>query len=362
MPNKVKLLGNSLTDIYTELRVNQLIYNGNKLSLQSDLAQNSVDYEELGRESLGQKVILNVSKAYFSVLKAKRVLSIYQSTLGQLQEHLKTAEALYDIGKTSNLDVIKANVQIAITEEDIKKASNDLQSQIYALNNAIGWETDNQIDVEDVTDKFFAEAQAYSYNEVDLLDEMLAGNPDFKKVKLDYEATDKEIALTKADYYPSIYAFGAMDWEDSRVRVPMSNYNWDVGISLSYTIPFLAGSKVQEKTEQLRIKKEVVNANEETLTKKYELGLKTILLTLEDLKSRISSSKQIIELARESQRTAELKYSIGSGSSLDVIDAVQTMTTAEINYSQNLIDYLSAVAELHNLVGRNGSAFQSEGR
>ena len=357
MPNKVKLLGDNLTDIYTELRANQLIYNGGKVSLQSDLAENSVRYEKLNYSALEQRVILNVSKAYFEVLKAKRVLSIYKNTLEQLKDHLKTADALYNIGKASNLDVVKAKVQIALIEEEIKKAENNVQAQFYALNNAIGWETDKQIDIDDATETFYAGAANDSYSAPELLNEMFSSNPEFKKVQLDYEAKNQEMNLNNADYYPSLYAFGSMNWEDSKMRIPLSNYKWNVGVLLSYNIPFLQGGRFKEKNQQVEIKKDVIRANEESLKKRFELNLKTVLLKLEDLKSRISSSENIVELAKESQKTAGLKYSIGSGSSLDVIDAVQTLSTAEINLSQNLLDYLSTLADLHNIIGRSGSAF-----
>jgi len=359
MPNKIKLLGDNLTDIYTELRANQLIYNGGKVSLQSDLAENSVRYENLNYSALEQRVVLNVSKAYFEVLKAKRVSSIYKNTLEQLKDHLKTADALYNIGKASNLDVVKAKVQIALIEEEIKKADNNVRSQVYALNNAIGWETDKQIDIEDATETFYVGAANDSYSAPELLNEMFSSNPEFKKVQLDYEAKNQEMNLNNADYYPSLYAFGTMNWEDSKMRVPLSNYNWNVGVLLSYNIPFLQGGKFKEKNQQLEIKKDIIQANEESLKKKYELALKTVLLKLEDLRSRISSSKHIVDLASESQKTAELKYNIGSGSSLDVIDAVQILTTAQIDFSQNMIDYLSTLTDLQNIVGRSGSAFST---
>ena len=357
MPNKIKLLGNSLSDIYTVLGVNQLLYNGGKVSLQKDLARISVNYEKLNFDGLERNVILNVSKSYFEVLKAKRIVSIHNNTLEQFKEHLKTADALYNIGKSSNLDVVKANVQIALTQEEIKKAENNLQARVYALNNAIGWEIEKQIYVEDEVDEYYSKAVNISYDELELINEMLNSNPEFKKIKLDYAAKDKEINLNNANYYPSAYGSVTMNWEDSKVAVPLGNFNWNVGVILSYNIPFLQGGKFKEKYQQLEIKKEIIKANEEVLKKKYELNLKTSLLKIEDLKSRIFSSKKIVELASELQKTAELKYSIGGGSSLDVVDAVQTLTTAQINYSQNIVDYLSAIAELHNLIGRNGPAF-----
>ena len=87
------------------------------------------------------------------------------------------------------------------------------------------------------------------------------------------------------------------------------------------------------------------------------MSLKSILSKLENIKSRINSSKKVVELAEESLKSAELQYGIGKSSSLDVIDSQTILTDAMITYSQNLIDYLSMRAELNYAVGRNGVAF-----
>jgi len=354
-PSKAKLLDNSLNDLYAELRFNQLIYNGNKVSLQSDLAQISTSHEKINKVRLEQTIILNVSKAYFDVLKAEKVKVIYEQTLQQLKEHLKTVRSLYSIGKVSNLDVLKVEVQIAVIEDEITKAKNDLNVQTYVLNAAMGRSPETEVEVEDITDEIWSLEKDKKFDEKELLAEMFSIHPDLEKIKLDLDYKSKELALYKADYSPAVHAWGTMNWEDR--GVPMGNNNWNVGVLLSYNIPFLQGGKFKDKIQQTEIKKESILSAEEALEQKLELSLKSILSKLENIKSRINSSKKIIELAKESLKSAELQYGIGKGSSLDVIDSQTILTNAMITYSQNLMDYLSMRAELNYTVGRNGVAF-----
>ena len=354
-PSKAKLLDNSLNDLYAELRFNQLIYNGNKVPLQSDLAKISTSHEKVNKIRLEQTIILNVSKAYFDVLKAEKVKVIYEQTLQQLKEHLKTAQSLYNIGKVSNLDVLKVEVQIAVIEDEITKAKNDLNIQTYVLNAAMGRSPETEVEVEDITDEIWSSEKDKKFDEKELLTEMFSIHPDLEKIKLDLDYKSKELALYKADYLPAVYAWGTMNWEDR--GVPIGNNNWNVGVLLSYNIPFFQGGKFKDKIQQTEIKKESILSAEEALKQKLELSLKSILSKLENIKSRINSSKKVVELAEESLKSAELQYGIGKGSSLDVIDSQTISTNAMITYSQNLMDYLSMRAELNYAVGRNGAAF-----
>ncbi len=110
LPNKQRLLGNSLNDIYADFRISQLIYDWGKNSLQKDYADNSTDLDRNFGRKLKQAISFSITRNYLELLKAKRTVQIQEEAIAQLREHLKNAEALYSIGKVSNLDVIKAQV------------------------------------------------------------------------------------------------------------------------------------------------------------------------------------------------------------------------------------------------------------
>jgi outer membrane protein TolC len=57
MPNKQKYLGNSFNDFYSDFRINQLIYDWNRNSIQKDYADKSVDVDRSAGRKLRQILI-----------------------------------------------------------------------------------------------------------------------------------------------------------------------------------------------------------------------------------------------------------------------------------------------------------------
>lgn len=72
LPNKKIFLGNSLNDLYAEFTVQQLLYNGGRTSIQSDLAQTLVDVEGINNQRLQQGIVFSVAKAYLLMLQNKQ--------------------------------------------------------------------------------------------------------------------------------------------------------------------------------------------------------------------------------------------------------------------------------------------------
>ena len=75
------------------------------------------------------------------------------------------------------------------------------------------------------------------------------------------------------------------------------------------------------------------------------------------MKSRLSGTHKIVKLAEESLTTSNMKYNIGKGNSLDVLDAETVLTTAKLNYNQIIIDLLSSIAELNYNIGSDEIPF-----
>ena len=54
---------------------------------------------------------------------------------------------------------------------------------------------------------------------------------------------------------------------------------------------------------------------------------------------------------------SNMKYNIGKGNSLDVLDAETILTAAKLNYSQIVIDLLTTIAELNYNIGSDEIPF-----
>lgn len=355
LPNKQKLLGNSLNDMYADLRINQLIYDWDKNSIQKEYADKSVDIDRSFGRKLRQAFSYSIAKNYLELLKAKRAVQIQEEAINQLREHLKNAEALYNIGKVSNLDVIKANVQIEMGLDELTKSKNQLTVLKNNLNAICGNTLSDTFDVVDTIDELWEKYSTKSFSFAELKSLLAAHHPDLENINTQKELRNKEIQLFNTDYYPSFYAFGITNVEDS--RIPMGNFNWNVGVTMSYSLPFFKGSNFQEKIEQTQVKIGALEENENAVIQQLESSVKNNLLKLDDIKTRLSGSEKIVKLANESLITAGLKYNIGKGNSIEVLDAETVLTTARLNYNQIVIDLLITIAELNYVTGSDDAPF-----
>jgi len=355
MPNKQKYVGNSLYDFYAGARVSQLIYDWNKISIQKEYVDVSVNIDRSYGRKLRQLISFSISHNYLELLKAKRTVEIQEDAITQLKEHLKNAEALYSIGNVSNLDVIKAKVQIEVALDELIKAKNQLDVQKNNINVLCGNTLGDSFGVVDNIDELWNQYSDKSYSIDELKNLLIAQHPDLENINTQKELRNKEVQLYNKEYYPNLYAFGITNVEDS--KIPMGNFNWNVGVTVSYSLPFFGVSNFQDKVEQTEIKISALQETEKTVVQQLEANVKNNLLKLDDIKSRLSGSEKIVNLAEESLITANLKYNIGKGNSLDVLDAETILTTAKLNYNQIVIDLLTTIAELNYNVGSDEMPF-----
>jgi outer membrane protein TolC len=352
LPNKKIYLGNSLNDLYAEFTVQQLLYNGGRTSLQSDLARNLVDAERINNQQLQQGIVFFVARAYLLLLKAERIVAAQELTIANLRDHVATAELLYRSGKVSQLDVLKAQTQIALANEELVKAKNAVTIRRHELFGAMGINTVYDFRPVDLTEALWQREQARPLREDSLLS-LLNRHPDLARAELDVQGREQEISLAQTDYYPSVFVRGSYNWEDSQVFP--GNKNWNVGVGLS--LPLFQGGATQASVDQAKSRTEAAQATEEALRQRLQVAVRTILTTLDDTRSRVRSATEIVRLAAETERVASLKYRTGKGTNLDVLDAEMVLTNARINYIQVLTDYAVATAELNFNLGSAGVPF-----
>ena len=94
-----------------------------------------------------------------------------------------------------------------------------------------------------------------------------------------------------------------------------------------------------------------IELTEKGLLDTVEFEVRQAILKLEEAKESLLSQEKNVEQAQESLRIAQLSFSEGLVTSLDVIAAEATVTQVKTNYSQALYDYVISLAELDKAMG-----------
>jgi outer membrane protein TolC len=101
-----------------------------------------------------------------------------------------------------------------------------------------------------------------------------------------------------------------------------------------------AETEVAQATEKFRQTKDSVS-----------LEVRQAYLSMKEAEKRIETSQVAVAKADEDFKIAQVRYSAGVGTNLDVIDAQLALAQAKTNYIQALYDYNTSKAKLDKAMG-----------
>ena len=79
--------------------------------------------------------------------------------------------------------------------------------------------------------------------------------------------------------------------------------------------------------------------------------MRTAYLNLTSAEKSIETAKVAVEKAQEDYKIAQVRYSAGVGTNLDVMDAEEKLTAAQSKYYNTLYQYNNSKADLDRAMG-----------
>ncbi|MFO7851918.1 MAG: TolC family protein [Bacteroidales bacterium] len=356
MPNKQRVLGNTLSDVYTDISFQQTIYDWGENRARKAVAENEILLNDEIYRQIKNTIIWGVADAYFETLKADSEVEAHRNSLDQLNSQLRYADNLYSIGKVSGVDVLKIKVQISVEEKNLQKAVNASLAQNINLRRLCYIENREEIKLVNSSTRLYNQWKNHLFIADSLYMDVMSNHPALlaSDRKIDIEEMQKEVNRLQSK--PEIFSYGVASWEDGYIPFG-DNFNYNIGFGISYTIPLWGGSSYKSKILQneLRMKQMNDEKKQELLNIKRDIDVS--LNEIKDIKNEIANNEKIIKLARETLDNALVKYRAGQGPIIDVLDAQAILTETNIAYNKSVIAYLQAIARLHYFKGKDTHPF-----
>lgn len=356
LPNKEKLLGNTLTDMYTDLSFYQPIYDFGQTRAKKSIVEDEIKLNDEIVRQIRHTITWGVTSSYFDVLNARAEITARESAVTQLNEHLKYTEKLYKIGKVSSVDVLKIKVQITLEEKKLQTAQNELINQKINLIQLCNLKNTNDINIENLTQDLYNRYQKQDVNNEAIYVDQLNNHPALVSYDVKTKMESRKKNLYKLQNRPELFSYGVTSWEHGYIPFG-NNFNYNVGVGIRYTFPFWGNNscEYQIKQSNVRIDQYSDQKNQAFWEVKKEIDMS--VNTLGELRNNLSNNKEIIGMAEETIKNASLKYQSGQGNIIDILDAQQILTEATIEYEKAMIEYLQTLAELHYLGGNDDYPF-----
>jgi len=324
--------------------VTQPLFAGFSIINRYKLAGLGLDAADLNEKITRLEIIYRASKAYFSVLKALKIEGVLQETVTQLSAHENVAKSFYEVGMTPLNDLLKSQVELANSRQELTIVINNLEYAKSDFNTLLRRPINSSVDLVDILN-YVPLTNALDY----YLELAQKNRLEIKLADLQIEMAEKEVELAKKDYYPTVTLTGTRyqrgtDWNvdgGSGISDPNS---WNIYAVASWNFWEWGKTCYGEKEKKSQLQQ--ANLNKDDILDKIRLEVKQSFLKTKEAESNIITVQKAIEQAKENLRISQERYKEQISTSTDVLDAQTLLSRTMTNYFNALYDFKISKASL----------------
>jgi outer membrane protein len=297
---------------------------------------------EISRRGLTSTVV----GLFYNSTAAQERIVIQQRATNEAADFVKQTEQRETAREVAHADVIKAQLTLQQRQRDLGDAQ--LQAQKARLDLGVLLFPDPRSPYSvtlpastPLPERTVVETQA------------AANNPELKSALATLRAKDLDITTARAAYLPDLvlnYSYG-IDAAQFAANGPDGVRNLGYSASATLDIPVWDWFATQHKIKQAHILRDAAKV---ALTSTQ----RTLIAQLDEFygeaslaHAQLASLELSVQTARESLRLTRMRYSAGEATVLEVVDAQNSLTSAELAYQDGTIRYQLALANLQLLTG-----------
>ncbi|MFQ6678273.1 MAG: TolC family protein [Fidelibacterota bacterium] len=327
--------------------VNQTIYDGGQWLNQMRTANNNYLIAKQSARQEMISVVLNVHQAFYEYLKSRQLLEVAKKTLDLALEQIELVSTQFELGAVKKTDLLKAEVQLGKSKTDVLLKETRMKNTELVLRNSMGL-MGSQTTFE-VTD--FVRPLLPMPELKEAIDELEEYNPTLLIIQSQITGLDLNRRILTGTRRPKLSAsmmYGASTPEFADMG---KIDNWTSTLSLSLSFPIFTGYNLttREQQAELAIRKQQYNY----VTQKHNLHvqLENLLNIIEDYQELIPLDEQILASAEEDLKLVQQRYSLGSATILEILDAQVSVTQARSALVTTKYDARIQEAQLRALLG-----------
>lgn len=334
------------------LSLNQPLFVGGALWNGYQISRIGADISEAQLETTENNVLVSVIEAYYSVLFANSVVEVTKQALESAEMNLEQVKKFFEVGKSSQFDVLRAEVQVSNYKPMVVSAKNQQQLAESNLRMVLGIDDDTEFLFTDELE--FTETPLTEISLEELIEIAINNRPEVRTMKKREEIVERQVSLARASFMPSLFFSTSLQHQalKDEIDITREDFYRSSSSSLSLSIPIFSGFKNSANLQKAKIAVKESKHQEESLYNGIELEVKSAYFKLKESEENVSTQQKTIEQAKEAKRLAELMYAEGATAQLDVINAILALNQAIMNYQKSLLNYNVAIANLKKAINQ----------
>lgn len=304
-------------------------------------------------EIASRGLVSTVVAAYYGSVVGQRKYATAQRATSEAERFLDITQKLEHGGEVAHSDTIKAQLQTQQQQRTLQDAQLEMDRSRLELAVLIFPSFNENFTTVDDLENI---APLPSYEEA----EKSAGekNPQLRVAIASLHAANQEVAVAWNGFLPSLtldYAYGidanqfALNGLEPGTQARIRNLGYSAAATLQ--LPIWSWGAGRSKVKSAQLQRDQAKLELSFAQRKMVADLKTFYAEARIARSELESLRQSAELAAESQRLTTLRYQAGEATVLEVVDAQNTLTTAQNALGDGQIRFRVAVSNLQTLTG-----------
>jgi multidrug efflux system outer membrane protein len=312
----------------------------------TESARASLLATEWGQKAVIWSLVSNVASAYFQLLELDAEMTISRDTLTSRKESLRLVELRETGGTTSMLDVRQSEQLVYAAAANIPDLEWQIEQQENVISILLG---DNP---EPITrGKSLTENRFPPTVPAGLPSSLLERRPDLQSAEQQLVAANAQIGVAKAAYFPDISLTAVAGYQSSALTSLFTGPAslWSFGGQL--TQPIFTAGKIRSNVKLVEAQEQqALLAYQQSIQQAFGEVSNSLIAYRKDQEFR-AQQVLLTGAAQDTVRLANLRYSGGVTSYLEVLDSDTRYFNAQISLARAQLGERLALVQLYNALG-----------
>ena len=321
-----------------------------KLSAGTAAARAELAASEASRDAVRIALAAQVTKSFYALRSLDEQAELTRQTVALREEALGLQRKRFDAGVISQFELRQLEAETAVVRAQLPPLEREREREEIALAVMLGRLPadvfERRIPLSEREQRMLAPVLPAG-----MPSELLLRRPDLVEAERRLAAANARVAVARSEIYPSISLTAAAGYESIQLNNLFNGPSglWALGVSL--TQPIFAGGRLEARTAAAQARERAALAQYVQAIRNAFGEVRTALVVQSrSLESYQAESLREAALA-ESRRLAQLRYTSGAASQLEVIDAERGLLAARVARIEALRAHRAAIADLFRALG-----------